>query len=35
MTLRDVLRITRLMNRFGMTSAQAALVASLAWGGDE
>lgn len=35
MTLRDVLRITRLVHRFGMTPAQAALVAGLAWGGAE
>lgn len=32
MTLRDVLRISRLMNRFGLTPAQAALIAGLTWG---
>ena len=35
MTPRDVLRIIRLVHRFGLTPAQAALVAGLAWGGDE
>jgi hypothetical protein len=35
MTLRDLLRVTCLMNRFGMTQAQAAVVAGLAWGVDE
>lgn len=35
MTLRDVLRITRLINRFGLTAAQAAMVAGLAWGDEE
>ena len=35
MTLAAVLRITRLINRFGLSPAQAAMVAGLAWGGDE
>ena len=30
--LQDLLRITRLIHRFGMTPAQAAIVAGLAWG---
>jgi hypothetical protein len=30
--LQYLLRITRLINRFGMTPAQAATVAGLAWG---
>jgi hypothetical protein len=34
MTLQDLLRITRLIHRYGMTPAQAALVAGLAWGGE-
>jgi hypothetical protein len=33
MTLRDVLRITRLMHRFGLNHAQAAALAGLAYGG--
>lgn len=35
MTLSEILRITRLMARFGMTQAQAATVAGLAWGAGE
>lgn len=35
MSLRDLLRITRLTHRFGLSPAQAAMVAGLAWGGDE
>ena len=35
MTLQHLLRITRLMTRFGMTPAQAATVAGLAWGASE
>lgn len=35
MTLRDVLRITRLTHRFGLTPAQAAVIAGLVWGADE
>lgn len=31
-SLQDLLRVTRLMTRFGMTPAQAAMVAGLAWG---
>lgn len=34
-TLHEVLRINLLVQRFGMTPAQAALVAGLAWAGDE
>lgn len=34
-TSHEVLRINLLVHRFGMTPAQAALVAGLAWGGDE
>jgi hypothetical protein len=30
--LQTLLRVTRLVNRFGMTPAQAAMVAGLAWG---
>lgn len=30
--LQDLLRIMRLVHRFGMTPAQAATVAGLAWG---
>ncbi len=32
MTMHALLRVTRLINRFGMTPAQAAMVAGLAWG---
>jgi hypothetical protein len=32
MTLRDVLRITRLMHRFGLNHAQAAALAGLCYG---
>jgi hypothetical protein len=32
MTLQQILRVTRLINRYGMTPAQAAMVAGLAWG---
>jgi hypothetical protein len=32
MIQRDILRITRLVHRFGLTPAQAAVVAVLAWG---
>jgi hypothetical protein len=35
MTLRDILRITRLVHRFGLTPAQAAVIAGLAFGDDE
>ena len=35
MSLADLLRITRLINRFGLTPAQAAAVAGLAWGAGE
>lgn len=34
-TLHEVLRINLIVQRFGMTPAHAALVAGLAWGGDE
>ena len=32
MTLQTLLRVTRLINRFGLTPAQALTVAGLAWG---
>lgn len=32
MSLQTLLRVTRLINRFGMTPAQASMVAGLAWG---
>ncbi len=32
MSVREILRITRLMNRYGMAAAQAAMVAGLIWG---
>jgi hypothetical protein len=32
MTLRDVLRISKLMHRFGLTPAQAAALAGLCYG---
>lgn len=35
MSLRDILRITRLTHHFGLTPAKAAVIAGLAWGGDE
>lgn len=35
MTLSQLLRVTRLMTRFGLTPAQAAAVAGLAWGAPE
>ena len=35
MSVSDNLRINRLVHRFGLTPAQAAVVAGLAWGGDE
>lgn len=30
--LQDILRITRLIQRFGLTPAQASTIAALAWG---
>jgi hypothetical protein len=35
MTLRDLLRITRLMHRFGLNHAQAAALAGLAFGASD
>lgn len=35
MDILTLLRITRLIHRFGMTPAQAAMVAGLAWVGDK
>ena len=35
MSLQQILRITRLTARFGLTPAQAATVAGLAWGASE